>query len=80
MIAPRRAARDPRRAGCPPRPPPPPLGAWPWRRRWARDWDNVKYCSERCRRSKPAGTLIPGESPADQKHPATQPARNRSRR
>ncbi|MFM7165544.1 MAG: DUF2256 domain-containing protein [Planctomycetaceae bacterium] len=51
-----------------------------WRRRWARDWDNVKYCSERCRRSKPAGTLIPGESPADQKHPATQPARNRSRR
>jgi hypothetical protein len=20
-----------------------------WRKKWARDWDNVKYCSERCR-------------------------------
>jgi hypothetical protein len=23
-----------------------------WRRKWARDWDNVRYCSERCRRGK----------------------------
>ncbi|MCC5854346.1 MAG: DUF2256 domain-containing protein [Idiomarina sp.] len=23
-----------------------------WRKKWARDWDEVKYCSERCRRSK----------------------------
>jgi hypothetical protein len=22
-----------------------------WRRKWARDWDRVKYCSERCRRT-----------------------------
>ncbi|MGA1361558.1 MAG: DUF2256 domain-containing protein [Ilumatobacteraceae bacterium] len=22
-----------------------------WRRKWARDWQNVKWCSERCRRS-----------------------------
>jgi hypothetical protein len=22
-----------------------------WRKKWARDWDQVKYCSERCRRS-----------------------------
>ncbi len=22
-----------------------------WRKKWARDWDNVKYCSERCRRA-----------------------------
>ena len=22
-----------------------------WRRKWARDWEQVKYCSERCRRS-----------------------------
>ncbi|MGB1982914.1 MAG: DUF2256 domain-containing protein [Candidatus Puniceispirillaceae bacterium] len=22
-----------------------------WRKKWARDWDNVKYCSERCRRN-----------------------------
>ncbi|MFC3860464.1 DUF2256 domain-containing protein [Deinococcus antarcticus] len=20
-----------------------------WRRKWARDWENVKYCSDRCR-------------------------------
>ncbi|MGJ5175703.1 DUF2256 domain-containing protein [Bradyrhizobium oligotrophicum] len=20
-----------------------------WRRKWARDWDEVKFCSERCR-------------------------------
>ncbi|MGF2733889.1 DUF2256 domain-containing protein [Marinobacter sp. DUT-1] len=22
-----------------------------WRRKWARDWENVRYCSERCRRT-----------------------------
>lgn len=22
-----------------------------WRKRWARDWDQVKYCSDRCRKS-----------------------------
>ncbi|MEI4469678.1 DUF2256 domain-containing protein [Frigidibacter sp. MR17.24] len=22
-----------------------------WRRKWARDWQNVIYCSERCRRA-----------------------------
>ena len=21
-----------------------------WRRKWANDWNSVKYCSERCRR------------------------------
>jgi hypothetical protein len=26
-----------------------------WRKKWERDWDNVVYCSERCRRSKPEG-------------------------
>ncbi len=20
-----------------------------WRRKWARDWEHVKYCSDRCR-------------------------------
>ncbi|MGC6474207.1 MAG: DUF2256 domain-containing protein [Candidatus Puniceispirillaceae bacterium] len=24
-----------------------------WRKKWARDWEQVKYCSERCRRQKP---------------------------
>ncbi|MEQ8289656.1 MAG: DUF2256 domain-containing protein [Gammaproteobacteria bacterium] len=23
-----------------------------WRRKWSRDWDKVKFCSERCRRSR----------------------------
>lgn len=22
-----------------------------WRKKWARDWEQVKYCSERCRRT-----------------------------
>ncbi|APE43082.1 DUF2256 domain-containing protein [Sulfitobacter alexandrii] len=24
-----------------------------WRRKWADCWDDVKYCSDRCRRDKP---------------------------
>lgn len=24
-----------------------------WRARWARDWDAVRYCSDRCRRERP---------------------------
>lgn len=28
-----------------------------WRRKWARDWDNVKYCSVRCKyAAKVSGT------------------------
>jgi hypothetical protein len=23
-----------------------------WRKKWARDWEQVVYCSERCRRSR----------------------------
>lgn len=23
-----------------------------WRKKWKKDWDNVKYCSEKCRRKK----------------------------
>ncbi|RYD50829.1 MAG: DUF2256 domain-containing protein [Sphingobacteriales bacterium] len=23
-----------------------------WRKKWARDWEGVLYCSERCRRTK----------------------------
>lgn len=31
------------------------LLSFSWRKKWERDWDQVKYCSERCRRaSKPA--------------------------
>ncbi|MBT0773222.1 DUF2256 and DUF3253 domain-containing protein [Kineosporia sp. J2-2] len=30
--------------------------AFAWRRKWAADWDQVRYCSQRCRRNKPADT------------------------
>ncbi|MGA0232156.1 MAG: DUF2256 domain-containing protein [Saprospiraceae bacterium] len=23
-----------------------------WRKKWARHWDELKYCSEKCRRNK----------------------------
>ncbi|MDB9707873.1 DUF2256 domain-containing protein [Planktotalea frisia] len=23
-----------------------------WRKKWARDWENVRFCSEKCRRTK----------------------------
>lgn len=23
-----------------------------WRKKWERDWDNVKFCSDRCRSGK----------------------------
>jgi hypothetical protein len=23
-----------------------------WRKKWERDWDSVRYCSERCKRNK----------------------------
>ena len=26
-----------------------------WRKKWARDWESVRYCSERCRRGAKAG-------------------------
>ncbi|MFZ1415603.1 MAG: DUF2256 domain-containing protein [Defluviicoccus sp.] len=27
-----------------------------WRRKWANVWNEVKYCSERCRRHRPVPT------------------------
>ncbi|WP_408884420.1 DUF2256 domain-containing protein [Komagataeibacter xylinus] len=30
-----------------------------WRKKWARDWEAVRYCSERCRSAK-AGQKTPG--------------------
>jgi len=23
-----------------------------WRKKWEKDWENVKFCSERCKKSK----------------------------
>jgi len=31
-----------------------------WRRKWARDWDQVKFCSDRCRS---AGAVRPDGGP-----------------
>jgi len=25
-----------------------------WRKKWARSWDEVRYCSDRCRKTPPA--------------------------
>ncbi len=33
-----------------------------WRKKWARDWDAVKYCSERCRRQGKQGRAQHGEA------------------
>ena len=27
-----------------------------WRKKWARDWDQVLYCSDRCRTTKTSAT------------------------
>ncbi|WP_285591374.1 DUF2256 and DUF3253 domain-containing protein [Actinomycetospora sp. NBRC 106378] len=27
-----------------------------WRKKWARDWENVRYCSDGCRRHRPDDT------------------------
>jgi hypothetical protein len=26
-----------------------------WRKKWERDWDAVRYCSDRCRKGSPDG-------------------------
>ncbi|WP_076999030.1 DUF2256 domain-containing protein [Variovorax sp. KK3] len=33
-----------------------------WRKKWASVWDEVKYCSERCRRNR-ANSQPPSASP-----------------
>ena len=33
-----------------------------WRRKWARDWDNVLYCSDRCRGTRSL-KANPGSAP-----------------
>ncbi|MCX7692722.1 DUF2256 domain-containing protein [Tepidimonas taiwanensis] len=36
-----------------------------WRRKWARDWEQVRYCSERCRRQRgDARTATDAPTPA----------------
>lgn len=35
-----------------------------WRKKWARDWEQVKYCSERCRTAPSLGPRKPRASAA----------------
>ncbi len=37
-----------------------------WRRKWARDWDNVIYCSERCRRNRSLAAVAESGAEDDQ--------------
>lgn len=30
-----------------------------WRKKWERDWENVRYCSDACRRGTPRGGARP---------------------
>ncbi|WP_413693338.1 DUF2256 domain-containing protein [Psychromonas sp. KJ10-2] len=30
-----------------------------WRKKWQRNWDQVRYCSERCRRQKESNQTDP---------------------
>jgi hypothetical protein len=32
-----------------------------WRKKWAENWDEVKYCSERCRRNRPKADADDGD-------------------
>ncbi|ABQ39069.1 MULTISPECIES: DUF2256 domain-containing protein [Bradyrhizobium] len=34
-----------------------------WRRKWARDWDEVKYCSDRCRSERSQIASAPTATP-----------------
>ncbi|MBM3585966.1 MAG: DUF2256 domain-containing protein [Alphaproteobacteria bacterium] len=35
-----------------------------WRKKWARDWANVKFCSERCRAAPHRATSQRGRTPS----------------
>ncbi len=35
------------------------------RKRWARDWDEVRYCSDRCRGDRRAGVACPAATAGD---------------
>jgi len=35
-----------------------------WRRKWAAVWDEVRYCSDRCRRERPRGAADAGAADA----------------
>ena len=34
-----------------------------WRKKWERVWDEVRYCSDRCRAARPSSRDEPGRDP-----------------
>lgn len=30
-----------------------------WRKKWERDWEQVRFCSDACRKGTPRGTAAP---------------------
>jgi hypothetical protein len=34
-----------------------------WRKKWERVWDEVRYCSDRCRGTRPSGKGAPKPQP-----------------
>lgn len=51
-----------------------------WRRKWARDWEAVKYCSEACRRGRGPATSASASASADPAALARPTGRSGSRR
>ncbi|MFM7533078.1 MAG: DUF2256 domain-containing protein [Rubrivivax sp.] len=50
-----------------------------WRRAWAKNWEQVKYCSDACRRGRSAGSVTPTRAGSAQ-GPAASPAASRGPR
>ncbi len=36
-----------------------------WRKKWARDWDEVRYCSDRCRAAGPSASAASAAGGSD---------------
>jgi hypothetical protein len=47
-----------------------------WRRKWARDWEDVRYCSDGCRRGRPVA-LDFGAGSGDDERTARPPGTDR---
>ncbi len=41
-----------------------------WRKKWQRDWESVKYCSDRCRQQRPVADASIVQTAAQQSSPA----------
>ncbi|MBH8610270.1 DUF2256 domain-containing protein [Pseudomonas mohnii] len=47
-----------------------------WRKKWARCWAEVRYCSERCQRRRSSGChVIPSPTAGRTRNPSRKPAR-----